>query len=83
MFSVHWVLGVAVPVLAFLAHGTCEGVLRSGQVWEQIVYRVFLLLAAVGAAIAAYYGGILAHHTPETGIETSDFSLTIARSIWY
>jgi uncharacterized membrane protein len=82
-FSVHWVVGAALPVLAFLAHGTCESVRRSGLVWEQMLYRLFLLVAVAGVLAAAYFGGLLAHAAWEEGIETSDFGLTMARSIWY
>ena len=82
-FSIHWVVGVAVPVVAFLAHGTCEGVRRSGHVWEQMLYRVFLLLAVAAVVVAAYFGGLLGHATLDEGIETRDFGLTMARSIWY
>lgn len=82
-FSIHWVAGVAVPVLAFLAYGMSEGVRRSGQVWEQLLYRLFLLLAAAGVLLAAYFGGVLAHGGADEGVETSDFSLTLVRVIWY
>lgn len=59
--AVHRVAGVATPVLAFVAHGLCEGTRRSGQVWEQMLYRGFLLLAVAGVLVAAYYGGKLGH----------------------
>jgi len=60
-FSIHWVVAVAVAVLAFLAYGLGEGARRSGQVWEQGLYRLILLLTAVGVAIAAYFGGVVGH----------------------
>jgi len=60
-FAVHRVAGIATPALAVLAAGMGESTRRSGQVWEQLLYRVFLALAALGAVAAGVAGGILAH----------------------
>jgi uncharacterized membrane protein len=57
LFAVHRVAGIATPVLVFLCAGLGEGVRRSGQIWELIVYRVVLVIAAASAAVAGYYGG--------------------------
>lgn len=57
LFAVHRVAGIATPVLVFLCAGLGEGVRRSGQVWELILYRVVLALAAAAAAVAGYFGG--------------------------
>jgi len=59
LFAVHRIAGIATPVLAFLAAGLAEGTRRSGQVWEQMLYRIVLLLAAVAAGVAGHYGGQL------------------------
>jgi uncharacterized membrane protein len=60
-FAVHRIVGVATPVLAFLAAGLGAGVRRSGQVWELFLYRIVLALAAVAAAIAGHHGGELVY----------------------
>jgi uncharacterized membrane protein len=57
LFAVHRIAGIVTPVLAFLCAGLAEGVRRSGQVWELMLYRVVLVMAAVSAAIAGFYGG--------------------------
>jgi uncharacterized membrane protein len=57
LFAVHRVAGIATPVLVFLCAGLAEGTRRSGQIWELMLYRVVLVLAAISAAIAGYYGG--------------------------
>jgi hypothetical protein len=56
-FAVHRVAGIATPVLVFLCAGLGEGVRRSGQIWELILYRVVLVLAAASAAVAGHFGG--------------------------
>jgi uncharacterized membrane protein len=56
-FAIHRVMGIATPVFAFLAAGLSAGVRRSGQIWELMLYRVVLGMAAVSVAIAGYYGG--------------------------
>src|SRR5262249_18380429 len=56
-FVIHRGMGVGTPVLAFLAAGLSAGVRRSGQIWELMLYRVVLGMAAVSVAIAGYYGG--------------------------
>jgi uncharacterized membrane protein len=61
LFAVHRIAGIATPVLAFLAAGLGEGVRRSGQVSEQIFYRFVLVLAAVSAVVAGFYGGELVY----------------------
>ena len=62
LFAVHRIVGITTPVLAFLASGMTEGSRRSGQVWEQGLYRVLLALAVISVAIAGYAGALLAHH---------------------
>jgi len=83
VFSVHWVCGVVTAVLAFLAYGLGEGTRRSGQVWEQALCRIFLLLAAAGAMITGFFGASLAH--AQGGGETGsvEFGLTILTHFWY
>ena len=60
-FAVHRIVGITTPMLAFMAAGLGQSARRSGQVWEQIVYRVFLFLAAVSVAVAGIYGGRLVY----------------------
>lgn len=60
-FAVHRIVGIATPVLAFLAAGLAAGVRRSGQIWELFLYRAVLLLAAVAAAIAGHHGAELVY----------------------
>jgi uncharacterized membrane protein len=57
LFAIHRIAGIATPVLAFLCAGLGEGVRRSGQIWELMLYRVVLGMAAVSAGVAGYYGG--------------------------
>jgi len=57
LFEVHRVAGIATPVLVFLCAGLAAGTRRSGQIWELMLYRVVLVVAAVSAAVAGYYGG--------------------------
>jgi uncharacterized membrane protein len=57
LFAVHRVVGIATPVLVFLCAGLAEGTRRSGQIWELMLYRIVLVLAAVSTAIAGFYGG--------------------------
>jgi uncharacterized membrane protein len=61
VFSVHWVGGVTTAVLAILAFALGEGSRRSGQVWEQGLYRIVLLLAAAGVLITGFFGGVIGH----------------------
>jgi uncharacterized membrane protein len=86
IFSVHRITGVGLPVLAFLVYAMSEGARRSGQVWEQMAYRLFLLAAVAGILVAAYSGGLLAHgaasETGRIGV-AGDFGLTPYRTIWY
>jgi uncharacterized membrane protein len=60
-FAVHRISGVTTPMLAAIAAGMGHSGRRTGQVWEQIVYRVFLVLAAVSVALAGFNGGVLVH----------------------
>lgn len=60
-FSIHRIAGITTPVLAFLAWAMGEGSRRSGQVWEQWLYRVFLLVALISVIVAGLAGGELAH----------------------
>ncbi len=60
-FAIHRIMGIAVPVMVVLACAMCEGARRSGQVWEQGLYRVFLALATAFVLVAGYCGGLLVH----------------------
>jgi uncharacterized membrane protein len=60
-FTLHRIVGITTPVLAILTAGLCEGTRRSGQVWEQALYRVFLALAVASTVAAGFYGGLLGH----------------------
>ena len=82
-YSVHWVCGVVTAVLAFLAYGMGEGSRRSGQVWEQALYRVFLLIAAVGALVTGFFGGNVAHVEEAMKSGAVEFGLTVAAIICY
>ena len=85
-WMLHRITGVGLPVLAFLVYAMSEGTRRSGQVWEQMAYRLFLLVAVAGVLVAAYSGGLLAHGSAsETGRigAAGDFGLTPYRTIWY
>ena len=57
MFAIHRVAGIATPVLVFLCAGLGEGVRRSGQIWELMLYRIVLVLATISTLIAGYVGG--------------------------
>jgi uncharacterized membrane protein len=57
LFAIHRVAGIATPVLVFLCAGLGEGVRRSGQIWELMLYRVVLVLAAISTLLAGYVGG--------------------------
>jgi uncharacterized membrane protein len=57
LFAVHRIAGIATGVLAFLCAGLAAGVRRSGQIWELMLYRVVLVMAAAAAATAGFYGG--------------------------
>jgi uncharacterized membrane protein len=83
VFSVHWVCGVASAGLAFLAYGLGEASRRSGQVWEQALYRAFLLLAAVAVLLTGYFGGRLDAATGERVSNMVDFGLTMIGRFWY
>lgn len=61
VFAVHRIVGITTPMLAFLAAGMGHSARRTGQVWEQILYRFFLVLAAASVAVAGAYGGLLVH----------------------
>lgn len=61
VFSVHRIAGVVVPGVVWLAYAVCLGARRSGQVWEQALYRVILWLAFAAVGVAAWYGGRLVH----------------------
>ncbi len=61
VFAVHRIVGITTPMLAFMAAGLGHSARRSGQVWEQMVYRVFLFLAAMSVALAGFYGGRLVY----------------------
>lgn len=83
LFSVHWVCGVVAGVLAFLAYGLGEGSRRSGQVWEQLLYRIFLLLAAAAALTAGVFGGELDGARGGLGAADVEFGLTVLTCFWY
>ena len=57
LFAVHRVAGIVTPVLIFLCAGLAEGVRRSGQIWELLLYRALLLLSAISTVVAGYFGG--------------------------
>jgi len=57
VFAIHRIFGIATPVLAFLCAGLAAGVRRSGQIWELMFYRVVLVMTAVSAVVAGFYGG--------------------------
>jgi len=61
--AVHRIAGVVTPMLAFMAAGMGHSTRRSGQVWEQIVFRAFLALAAIAVILAGWYGGRLVYGT--------------------
>jgi uncharacterized membrane protein len=60
-FAVHRVVGIVTPMLTFIAAGMGQSARRSGQLWEHLVYRVFLALAAITVALAGAYGGELVY----------------------
>lgn len=60
-FELHRIAGITTPMLAVVAAGMGQSSRRTGQVWEQIVFRVFLALAAVSVALAGALGGQLFH----------------------
>jgi uncharacterized membrane protein len=82
-FSIHWVGGVAVAVLAFLAWAMGEGSRRTGQVWEQALYRVLLFLAAIVVLVTGWFGGEIDLPSVDEGSTAVDFSLTMIASFWY
>ena len=57
VFAIHRIFGIATPILAFLCAGLAAGVRRSGQIWELMLYRVVLVMTAVSAVVAGFYGG--------------------------
>lgn len=59
--TLHRIVGVVTPALAVLAAGMAHSARRTGQVWEQMVYRVFLVLAVVSVVLAGALGGQLVH----------------------
>jgi uncharacterized membrane protein len=61
VFELHRIVGVTTPMLATVAAGMGHSTRRTGQVWEQIVYRVFLVVAAVSVLLAGAFGGQLVH----------------------
>ena len=82
-FSIHWVGGVAVAVLAFLAWAMGEGSRRTGQVWEQALYRVLLFLAAAGVLVTGWFGGEIDLAAGAGGSAAVEFGLTILAIVWY
>jgi len=86
-FSIHWVGGVTVAVLAFLAWAMGEGSRRTGQVWEQALYRVLLFLAAAGVLITGWFGGGIDLAAGGDGsaaaAAVAEFGLTILTAVWY
>jgi uncharacterized membrane protein len=59
--TIHRAAGIAAPVLIFLAAVFAHGSRRSGQVWEQLLYRILLVIAAIVTALGGLHGGVLAH----------------------
>jgi len=82
-FSIHWVCGVVAAVLAFLTYAMGEGSRRSGQVWEQALYRVILLVAAVAVLITGFFGAGIGHAEGEVGSGPVELSLTVLGHFWY
>ena len=72
LFSVHRVAGIATPVLVFLCAGLGEGVRRSGQIWELILYRIVLVLEgqAKGGVPAGRDAHVTTVHAPKDGDST-------------
>lgn len=86
VFTIHRVAGTTLPFLVILAYAMGEGARRSGQVWEQMLYRLVLLVAVVCVLVAAYYGGLLEHGDlhEESGIGVAGvFNLTPRGVFWY
>jgi uncharacterized membrane protein len=82
-FSVHWVCGVVAAVLALLAFAMGEGSRRSGQVWEQGLYRIILFVAAAAVLVTGFFGGGIDHAGEEVGSGPVGFSLTVLAHFWY
>jgi uncharacterized membrane protein len=82
-FSVHWVCGVVAAVTALLAFALGEGSRRSGQVWEQGLYRIVLLLAAAAVLVTGFFGEGIDHASEEVGLVSVDFDLTMLGRFWY
>ena len=82
-FTIHRIAGLVAPGLIVLACAMGEGARRSGQVWEQGVYRVFLFVAVVCVVVAGFYGGLLVHGGETGWGETGGFGLTLIRLVWY
>jgi uncharacterized membrane protein len=62
-FSKHRIAGIATPALAFLSAGMAASARRTGQVWELMLYRVFLTLALISVLFAGLEGAELVHST--------------------
>jgi uncharacterized membrane protein len=82
-FSIHWVGGVAVAVLAFLAWAMGESSRRTGQVWEQALYRVLLFLAAAGVIVTGWFGGLIDLAAGGGGSAAVESGLTVITVVWY
>jgi len=58
-FSFHRIAGVATPMLTVLAAGLAESSRRTGQIWELMLFRIFLAAALLSVVISGIYGDIL------------------------
>jgi len=61
VFAKHRIAGIATPALAFLSAGMAASARRTGQVWELMLYRVFLALAVISVMFAGLEGADLVH----------------------
>ena len=60
-FAIHRIAGIVVPCLAVLAAGLAIGARQTGQIWELMLYRVFLAAAVAAVIVAGIMGGQLVH----------------------
>ncbi|MCH7549379.1 MAG: hypothetical protein IH969_07590 [Candidatus Krumholzibacteriota bacterium] len=60
-FAIHRIAGMATPCLIFLCAGLAMSARRTGQIWELMLYRVFLAAAVVTVTIAGIKGGEIVH----------------------
>lgn len=58
-FTFHRILGVATPVMVFLALGLCESARRAGGGWQRTAYQAVLFITAILVVMTAYLGATL------------------------